>query len=952
MEFLRLAFLDYLEHRYDDDDSIKLMKPIQQTNQTIIECRRYRLITLNEHDQHLMALTTRLLSRTRFNDGIVNNNDKNVKKPTIRSKSSSSSSTTTRRKRELQNIFRWIDDKTIIESLNNRNESELFKHHHHHHHRNQRRRQTSEKQQQHSQQQSKDNGQPAVDFFQQPQPTDQPTIPGFTWLTSYSRIPFKVLNEYCTSLKKICIRGDRGLDGIDGLPGEPGLEGTPGRDGVDGRPGVPGAPGKSGISGNLIYFSEKMEPMGNPGSKGKRGPPGQDGKPGITVQAWHHQNDTLLIAPIIDQINPSTQTLTVRENEKIRLSCVASGYPKPKITWRRDDDRSIYLDGISHNLIESNELNISQVSRDNFGPYRCVATNGIPPAASQRINLLVTFPPLVKILLQKQMIGTRKGSWVVLECYIEAYPEPFVDWIYGDGQIIVENEKFNKSEEILESRISHSISRRVMLNITNVQNENLGLYKCLARNQLGRTYGIITLYETDSKTATNTIGSLDKSIESLKEESFVVYGELPKPIETKIPCAPCPTCTTSTNPYASIQQQCKQGQRPEIINMGVSVIFNHTNMQRITKRNDECHLSQIGKPVFYGERSDQIGCWMRDPNPIRPEDGEKYWLTRIEYNRLLEEYDTKEMFRNRIITKNYTLLYPFAGNGQAINSGIFYYAEQGTYKLIMFNMYKSEWEFINLEPNPMAINVGLNIGRSPSSLLPPLSSSSSSKNKLPRHVHHYHKHQHHYQQQQQKHHNNRQRRNQNVDNQPNEHNNVLDDDSSNDKRKLLYTNQLNYMDISVDENGAWVIYPNIYSELNNTIIMKFNATRIEFIWNLTVDYNKLGETFIMCGILYGIDSTQQLHTHIAFAYDLYKNVELKHFEQIEFTNPFMNTTYVGYNSKHQTLYTWDKGNILEYLLKIEMIAKTKQHQFNNKNDDDNIPINSEHNDDENDEPLS
>lgn len=44
MEFLRLAFLDYLEHRYDDDDSIKLMKPIQQTNQTIIECRRYRLV--------------------------------------------------------------------------------------------------------------------------------------------------------------------------------------------------------------------------------------------------------------------------------------------------------------------------------------------------------------------------------------------------------------------------------------------------------------------------------------------------------------------------------------------------------------------------------------------------------------------------------------------------------------------------------------------------------------------------------------------------------------------------------------------------------------------------------------------------------------------------------------------------------------------------------------------
>ena len=56
----------------------------------------------------------------------------------------------------------------------------------------------------------------------------------------------------------------------------------------------------------------------------------------------------------------------------------------------------------------------------------------------------------------------------------------------------------------------------------------------------------------------------------------------------------------------------------------------------------------------------------------------------------------------------------------------------------------------------------------------------------------------------------------------------------------------------------------------------------------------------------------------------------------------MNTTYVGYNSKHQTLYTWDKGNILEYLLKIEMISKTKQqHQQQSSSSTDN-PTNFEH----------
>ncbi|OTF82041.1 hypothetical protein BLA29_010175 [Euroglyphus maynei] len=166
------------------------------------------------------------------------------------------------------------------------------------------------------------------------------------------------------------------------------------------------------------------------------------------------------------------------------------------------------------------------------------------------------------------------------------------------------------------------------------------------------------------------------------------------------------------------------------------------------------------------------------------------------------------------------------------------------------------------------------------------------------------------------------------------------------------------MDISVDENGAWVIYPNIYSELNNTIIMKFNGTSIEFIWNLTVDYQRLGETFIICGILYGIDTTKQLHTHIAFAYDLYENVELKTMfqQQIEFTNPFMNTTYVGYNSKHQTLYTWDKGNILEYLLKIEtQIPRISKQSINNDDDNDNdndVDDNdSEHHHHHNDKPL-
>ncbi|UXI16193.1 U2 snRNP-associated SURP motif-containing protein [Sarcoptes scabiei] len=825
------------------------------------------------------------------------------------------------------------------------------------------------------------DGQASVDFFHKSQQTKQ-TIPGFQWLTSYSRIPINVLNEYCLSLHKVCLRGEpgppgfkgskgeQGLDGIDGLPGEPGIEGTPGRDGIDGKPGLPGHPGKSGFNGVPGEPGLKGEPGINVSPRGRRGLSGQDGKPGISIQTWHHNNETLLIAPTIDEIGPNNrQTITVKEKEQLRLVCVASGKPKPKIVWRRDDDRPIVVDGFNYNLIESNQLNITRVSRDNFGPYKCLATNGIPPAAWKTLNLLVSFPPLVKILLPKQMIGAMKGGSVLLECYIEAYPSPFIDWIFNENKILVESDqqssddggvqKYYKSEEILDSRLTHPISRRIMLNITNLQPNDFGLYKCMARNQLGRTYGIITLYESNVKTTKTSI-----TMDELKESSFVIYGEISRPIEMKVPCAPCPKCSSSssneTGPnfprYSSLfNNQCEQGQRPEIINMGVSVLFNHSSWRQLSKRNNECRLSQIGKPVFYSEYgSKEIGSWMRDPRPSRPEDREKYWLTRIEFNRLLEEFDSKEKFRNKVVTKNYTLIYSFDGNAQTIYSGIFYYAGLGTQKLIMYNLETSESAFINLEIKHFHPNV-----RNSYNQLKQLNQSANQKirrdvweleaeeeeeekirenfENLPKFPidHHRYQHRRHYNHQQ-----HRPRRHQKqieMKQSSIDVENFSNFSKVNRSLKRLYSNQLNQMDIGSDENGVWVIYPNIYSDLNNTIVMKFNRTEIEFVWNLTVDYHRIGNSFIMCGIWYGIDSIVTLQTSIAFAYDLYENREIRldRSEPIEFTNPFQETQFVGYNSLHQTLNTWDHGNLLEYLLKIDHDPKKSiDHNDGDGYDDD------------------
>ena len=200
------------------------------------------------------------------------------------------------------------------------------------------------------------------------------------------------------------------------------------------------------------------------------------------------------------------------------------------------------------------------------------------------------------------------------------------------------------------------------------------------------------------------------------------------------------------------------------------------------------------------------------------------------------EFDTKEMFRNKEISKNYSLKYPFAGNSQAVYGGSFYYNQEGTDKIVIYN---------------------LNTNETTDMKVPPRSTS---------------------------------------------------DKTFRTTNKLLYTTQYNYMDISSDENGLWVIYASNYT--NNTMVMKFNGTQVEYVWNLTIDHQTVGEMFIICGVLYGVESVTERNTKIEFAYDLYRNQQIE--VSIEFTNPFSQTNFISYNPTHQKLYTWDKGNQLEY----------------------------------------
>lgn len=113
----------------------------------------------------------------------------------------------------------------------------------------------------------------------------------------------------------------------------------------------------------------------------------------------------------------------------------------------------------------------------------------------------------------------------------------------------------------------------------------------------------------------------------------------------------------------------------------------------------------------------------------------------------------------------------------------------------------------------------------------------------------------------------------------------------------MYTTENNLIDFNVDDNGLWIIYSAVQS--NNTFVAKLDSNSLEFqySWNISINHHKVGEMFIVCGVLYAVDSVTERLTKIRLALDLYQSKLLE--VNLSFTNPFRKTTTVGYNHRNK-----------------------------------------------------
>ncbi|KAG6441365.1 hypothetical protein O3G_MSEX001760 [Manduca sexta] len=188
---------------------------------------------------------------------------------------------------------------------------------------------------------------------------------------------------------------------------------------------------------------------------------------------------------IID--NMTSTDMVVREGSDVTLVCRASGYPEPYVMWRREDGQDFNYNGESVSVVDGETLTITKVSRLHMGAYLCIASNGVPPSISKRIMLMVQFPPMLSI--PNQLEGAYIGQDVTLECHTEAYPSSINYWTTDRGDMIISGGKYEAFP------MDSGYNKFMMLKIRNITKDDFGFYKCIAKNSLGETDGIIKLDE-------------------------------------------------------------------------------------------------------------------------------------------------------------------------------------------------------------------------------------------------------------------------------------------------------------------------------------------------------------------------------------------------------------------------------------------------------------------------
>ncbi|XP_059921495.1 immunoglobulin superfamily DCC subclass member 3-like isoform X1 [Gadus macrocephalus] len=165
------------------------------------------------------------------------------------------------------------------------------------------------------------------------------------------------------------------------------------------------------------------------------------------------------------------QNLTITVHETAILECIATGNPRPIVSWSRLDGRSIGVEGIQ--VLGTGNLMISDASLQHSGVYVCSANR--PGTRIRRTalgRLVVQAPP--EFLQWPQSVSRPPGGSAVLTCSAQGVPEPHIIWL--------------KNGKILSPGSGNNVkltNNNTTLAITRITAEDEAIYQCIAENSAG-----------------------------------------------------------------------------------------------------------------------------------------------------------------------------------------------------------------------------------------------------------------------------------------------------------------------------------------------------------------------------------------------------------------------------------------------------------------------------------
>ncbi|KAM9311940.1 immunoglobulin superfamily DCC subclass member 3 [Gastrophryne carolinensis] len=177
-------------------------------------------------------------------------------------------------------------------------------------------------------------------------------------------------------------------------------------------------------------------------------------------------NHTGFKDPVI-LVGPENVTKTVHQTAI--LECMATGNPRPIVSWSRLDGRPIGVEGIQ--VLGTGNLVISDLTVHHSGIYVCAANKpGTRVRRTAQGRLVVQAP--AEFVQHPQSISRPVGTTAIFTCLAQGEPPPQITWLKNGREL----------EPSGHIKLKNNNSS---LTISGISQEDEAIYQCIAQNSAG-----------------------------------------------------------------------------------------------------------------------------------------------------------------------------------------------------------------------------------------------------------------------------------------------------------------------------------------------------------------------------------------------------------------------------------------------------------------------------------